>query len=200
MARTACIYWGGSEFRHSGQVAQKELERRGYKVLVTQDLGSESRLSVIRIPPTGCDVSFWFTHGGWDGPMVFDTDATADTDYADQLDPVLTPAEWKQFQGIIARIMKPRGMMGVMACHSAGSNKYESTTGDQADRWVQQVARDMKVYTTGVQGSTASANHKWALDFVKYTLDGGSFPRQPAQAYAPGGLLQRPWTGWKPLN
>ena len=44
--------------------------------------------------------------------------------------------------------------------------------------------------------STASANYKWAVEFVRYSLDGGRYAYQAAHAYAPGGKRDMQWKGW----
>ena len=191
---TACVLYAGFEFAESGRAVERYLKQRGYTVML-QDIGDSATFAMIRKPPGGCDVSVWLSHGGWDGPLIWQQNGGGDAGWG-QIDPVETPREWRKLQQFMSTFMKPDGLVITHACHSAGSNRWESKEGPLGERWAQQLARDMKLYTTGVLGSTASANHKWAVEFVRYSLDGGRYSYQPAHAYRPGGGREQAWRGW----
>ncbi len=190
---TACVLYAGSEFAESGRAVQQYLKGRNYTVTL-QDITDEATFDRINTPPGGCDVSVWLSHGGWDGPLIWE-DPNAGGGWH-QIDPVETPGDWKKLKQFMTKFMKPNGLVVTHACHSAGSNKWESKEGPLGERWAQQLARDMNLYTTGVLGSTASANYKWAVEFVRYSLDGGRYAYQAAHAYAPGGKRDMQWKGW----
>lgn len=186
---TGYVFYAGDEFAQSGREVEAYLKGRRFTVSL-QDIGS----AAIKKSIGCCDVAIFLSHGGWDGPMIWDT--APSTGGFDQIDPVETPGDWAKLKTYMSKFMNSNGLVATMACHSAGSNKWESTDGVWGERWVQQFAKDMDVYTTGVLGSTASANYKWAKEFVRYSLDGGRFAYQPAHAYKPGGVRDTAWRGW----
>jgi hypothetical protein len=181
---TACVLYAGSEFAQSARYVKQHLEAVRFSVTV-QDIGHSISLGDIRVPAGGCDVAMWLSHGGWDGPMIFESS---------QIDPE-QPELWAELKVFMGRYMKKNGILIVHACHSAGSNKWQVADGYSTDRWVHEVARDMDVYTAGVEGSTSSANYMFAVDFLKYSLQ-GTRNRQASRVYRPGGELVRPWPGW----
>lgn len=192
--QTAAVLYAGSEFAESGRAVQQYLKGRKYTVSL-QDITDSASIARINTPPGGCDVSVWLSHGGWDGPLIWEQSGGQGGGWS-QIDPVETPADWKKLKVFMAKFMKPEGLVVTHACHSAGSNKWESKEGPLGERWAQQLARDMCLYTTGVLGSTASANYKWAVEFVRYSLDGGRYAYQAAHAYTPGGTRDMQWGGW----
>ncbi len=183
----ACVLYDGKEFEDSAKAIVAHFKAKGFSAVRTS--ASFSGMNASALPREGCfDVSMWLSHGGWDGPLMFNTTLS-------QVDPVETPGEWNCLKDGLDRHINPGGMLVVHACHSGGSNRYESTLGAKGERWVQQVARDMNIYTAGVEGETASANRQWAIQFLDFALSGRR-NRQPSRAYAPGGIPQKSWRGW----
>lgn len=184
----ASVIYDGDEFKDSANSVVAHLKGRGFAVDST-DASYGQRLDPSRLP-NGCnDVSMWLSHGGWDGPMLFDTPRGS------QVDPSDTPAEWAKLKGGVDRHVNPGGILISHSCHSSGSNRWESTTGSYGERWVEQIARDMQIYTAGVEGQTASANRNWAIQFLQFALDGAG-NRQASRAYEPGGRQATRWRGW----
>lgn len=188
----ACIVLQGREFRQSAGTAEAFLRSRGYAT-AKFDLddngmgtsGAEGR--TLDTLPSGCDISVWYSHGGWDGPMVFGL--------FNQIDPTDYPSDWPALTAAMKRHVREGGLFVAHACHSAGSNRYESTDGRLAERWVQQVAEGSQRYAVGVEGSTAAANHGHALALLRFALDGTRWV-QASRAYAPGGARVLDWRGW----
>ncbi len=188
----ACIVFAGGEFAQSAGRADVYLRGRGFTTTKVdlQDRGiavSGTSGKTLDTLPAGCDVSVWYSHGGWDGPMVFDGFS--------QVDPSDYPQDWPRVAAALQRHIRAGGLFVSHACHSAGSNRYESTDGRLAERWVQQVAQGAQRYAVGVEGSTAAANFNHALALLRFALDGTRWI-QASRAYAPGGSHVTNWRGW----
>lgn len=188
--KTACVLYAGSEFNDSSRAVETYLSGKGYTV-TRRDIGDTLTPAILLTLPRQCEVSVWLSHGGWDGPMVFEGDYGG----FGQIDPSETPVRWELLKTAMASHVKKNGVLISHSCHSAGSNKYESTEAEKSERWVQQVAQDVQIYAVGVEGSTASANRSWAVEFVKFALE-GTRNRQASRAYKPGGTRATSWTGW----
>lgn len=187
----AGILYAGVEFVDSANAARRYLKSKGFTVYTYE------------LPPIGLavedlprllgplDVLIWYSHGGWDGPIIFDD--AGDVDYQVSW---YEREEWKKLTTYFTDQMKPHGLFISHACHSAGSNKYElADTPSLIDRWVEDIATDMNVFTVGVEGSTAAANRTTAVKLLSYALY-GSRPPQASRAYLPGGKLAAKWKGW----
>jgi hypothetical protein len=193
---TACIVLQGREFRQSAGAVEAFLKGRRFTT-TKFDLddsgigvsGAEGR--TFDTLPSGCDVSVWLSHGGWDGPMVL-------SGYQ-QVDPTDNPSHWPALTTALQRHVRANGLFVIHACHSAGSNRWESTSGSLGERWVQQVAEGTQRYAVGVEGSTASANGNHAVALLKFALDGTRW-LQASRAYAPGGARVLDWRGWSGIG
>lgn len=183
MAKQAGILFGRN-FKNSANYAKKFLKKKGFAV-TTQAFNYST---VEKLPKFAhkMNLMVWYSHGGWDGPVVFD-DGTTSALY-DQVSPSET-SEWKKLKGYFGSQMQSRGVFIVHACHSAGSDSWEKRVGkgDSSKIWVRDVAKDMKLYTFGQAGLAGAANLatvKKLLEFAFTSTRRG----YPFKAYAPGGI------------
>ncbi len=189
----ACVKYAGSEFLDSANAVTTYLQGEGYTVTKT-DVGEGAPISEYATP-SGCDILTILAHGGWDGSMAFDEGAFGGFG---QVDPGETPELWKELKTALQTAVRPGGLIVVNSCHSAGSNKWESTEGSLGDRWVHELARDMNRYTVGVEGVTAAANRHHAVKLMKFAIHGTKW-LQASRAYKPGGA-RGPWPGPAPAT
>ncbi|MBK6917390.1 MAG: hypothetical protein IPH07_08330 [Deltaproteobacteria bacterium] len=183
---TALILHAGAEFLDSAQTAKRHLAAKGF----TSTVHSFEYQSVDSLPhmATKVDITAWYSHGGWDGPLFFFSSGQISRGGENA-------GEWATLQAWFRAWVVEGGLFVSHACHSAGSNRYESTDGYAARRWVGDVASDMGVYAVGVEGSTSSADRHHAVALLDFALS-ASRARQAARAYQPGGVLAQPWHGW----
>lgn len=191
---TACILYDGTEFVDSARAAKEYFASKGFTVHMAPFV-SDVSIEDFPTAPGGCDVSLWLSHGGWDGPMIFSEPEEQANSWEGQVDPSTMPAAWLRLKTWLKTHIRPGGMLISHSCHSAGSHRWEPTEGEYGERWVHQVARDMNLFTAGVEGSTSSANRYDAVNFLRFALEGRRW-RQPSRAYRPGGQRAVQWSGW----
>ncbi len=209
--KKAAVVYQGPEFAESAFAVRDYFAQLGFATTASDtgkgDDNTPSRLTPsLTLLPGGCDVTVWLSHGGWDGPSFFQRagDPTATFNRREKQSAPGTP-RWVELQNGLAHHLQPPGFLISHACHSAGSNRFEAwehakvTPGMTEARWTEAVAREMKIYTAGVEGKTPSANRQWAVSFAQYCMEGG-LPRQASRVYRPGGELVSDWPGWLALR
>lgn len=188
MAKKNAFIMYKKDFAASKDYAMKFIKRKGYSVL-SQPFKDRSKLSNLPRPSGLVDLMVWYSHGGWDGPTVFED---LSTDKPSQISPS-EPVEWVQLMTYFKMQMKPKGVFITHSCHAAGSDWkekiWEKKRGLPEEKriWVQDIANHMKIYTIGQAGFAGAAfipSVKRLLDFA-FT---GNSKGYPLHAYAPGGI------------
>jgi hypothetical protein len=179
----ALILYGGNEFADSGRTARAHLTAKGFDSHATDCLATP--WDEIKHPRGAVDIMAWYSHGGWDGPLFLPIPQANRND-----------EDWAKLKEWFSTRIVRNGLFVSHACHSAGSNRYE-TYSDR--RWVQEVAADMLVYAVGVEGMTSSADRYHAVALLDFALS-AQRPKQAARVYQPGGAQVGNWTGWLRLG
>jgi hypothetical protein len=192
MEKRAVILYRGFEFMASANCAQKFLRERGFRTV---------RLNPFREPPTlanlprfpQADFMVWYSHGGWDGPLVFENPASP---VPGQISPD-EAGEWARLVGYFKMQLKPGGVFIAHSCHAAGSDWRERREFPTDSRvWVRSVAKDMNVYAAGQAGMAGAANLTSVRALLEFALTGRNSGGYPFRAYAPGGARITPPSRW----
>ena len=192
METRAVILYRGYEFMASASCARKFLRERGFRTIYLHPFREPSMLGNLpRFPQA--DFMVWYSHGGWDGPLVFQNLASP---VPCQIAPDET-GEWAQLVGYFKMQLKPGGVFIAHSCHAAGSDWRERREFPTDSRvWVRSVARDMNVYAAGQAGMTGAANLTSVRALLDFAFTGRNPGRYPFRAYAPGGARIAPPPGW----
>ena len=163
MTKTAGILYD-SAFAASAATAKAYLKRKKYNILLCNPIPALASIHEIPRAVGQLNLMVWYSHGGWDGPKVFDFKGTVPL----QVSPS-EPKEWAQLKAYFRSQMKPKAAYLAHSCHSAGSDWRENRTMIVPNKgvWVKDVARDMNIYTFGHSGKAAAAN----VSSVKKMLD-----------------------------
>ena len=196
--RRALVLWAGAEFKGSCAAVVRHLERERFSCQST-DVGeawSSTQLWIDEYPNLmqRADLIVVLSHGGWDGPMIFGGTRNG-LSTSPQIGRHYSNLAWPAVCRWFRNMLTSDGLAMIHACHSAGSNRYESTDGGQAHRWVEELSSDARIYTVGVEGVTSSAIGSQSVALLKHALR-GSAPPQAARAYQPGGRQAARWGGW----
>jgi hypothetical protein len=194
--RRALVLYAGSEFKGAHDAAVRYLKGKSF-VCEAYDIGDwmGNQLSIESYPRTmmRVDATVWLSHGGWDGPFGFSGGAIMG---GGQISRTLDAARWPAVCEYFRNMLTADAMAVIHACHSAGSNRYESSEGGLAERWVANLAADVgSIYTCGVEGSTSSAIATQVVALLQHAFEGRS-PPQATRVYDSGGRLVVRWPGW----
>jgi hypothetical protein len=196
--RRALVLYAGSEFKGSSAAVVRHLEGQRFSCQVTDVGGSwdSTQLWIDEYPNLmqRVDVIVVLAHGGWDGPMIFGGTRNG-LSISPQIGRHYSNLAWPAVCRWFRNMLVANGIAVIHACHSAGSNRYESTEGGQAHRWVEELAADARIYTVGVEGLTSSGIGSQSVALLQHALRGSS-PPQAARVYQPGGLRIARWGGW----
>lgn len=180
-------------FRYSAKFAKRYLEKKGFKVF--WDIFAEKMPTLERIPRFNkqVDLLIWYSHGGWDGPLVLGVESTPDHAFNFQISPH-EPEEFVQLMTYFKQELKPQGVFLSHSCHAAGSTPYEYKDLPDNRNWIKAIATHMKIYTFGAAGSVSSGNVHTARGMLDFIFTGTNLRKH--RAYAPGGneiTHKRPW-------
>ncbi len=197
--KRALVLYAGSEFKGPSNAAIRWLEARRF-VCQSQDVGeaySDTQLWIDEYPRTmqRVDATVWLSHGGWDGPMMFGGTRNGLT-ISPQIGRQYSNMAWPAVCGWFRNMLTKDGIAVIHACHSAGSNRYESTEGSMARRWTEELAIDVgTIYTVGVEGTTSSGIASQVVSLLGHAFQGSAAP-QATRVHQPGGARVARWAGW----
>jgi hypothetical protein len=194
--RRAFVFHAGTEFKGSSSAVVRYLQGEKFSCQ-TYDVGDAAApqpwIDAYPNLMMRVDVIVCLSHGGWDGPMVFGG-SRLDLFTSPQIGRYYSSAAWPAVCAWFRNMLTTGGIAVIHACHSAGSNQYESTEANLGRRWVQELAEDARITTVGVEGSTSSAIGSQSVSLLKHALR-GTAPPQATRVYLGGGQRVSRWGG-----
>lgn len=178
------------KFKDSARYAMSYLKSKDLSVL---SLPLKQFQSVDHLPrfPDKVDLMVWYSHGGWDGPYIFEGGNLQDP-LNSQVSPS-EPEEWVQLMTYFKLQLHPGDIFVAHSCHSAGSDwrekKRDKRLGlPEEDRvWVRDIAKHMDIYAFGQAGSAGAAHIPTVKAMLAFIFTGKA-SGYPFKAYAPGGV------------
>jgi hypothetical protein len=191
LAKTAAILYQ-DEFRNSAMCAKQVLRK---KKITAVSKEFKVMPDIKNIPKFGSkvDLMIWYSHGGWDGPMVF-WDFTTEHIFQIGSD---EPKEWAKLKVYFKSQIKPKGLFIAHSCHGAGSDRIERKiqVSKKNKIWVRDVAKDMDIYAFGQEGKAGVRNLPTVKAMLGFAFTGnpGGYP---FRAFAPGGTRITKKANW----
>jgi hypothetical protein len=197
--RRAFVFHAGPEFKGSCDAVVRYLQAEKFSCQ-TFDVGDARKdpqpwIDAYPNLMTRVDVIVCLAHGGWDGPLVFGGAPLQARNLSPQIARGYSNMAWPAVCAWFRNMLTAGGIAVIHACHSAGSNQYETAEYDHADRWVQELSEDARITTVGVEGTTSSGIGSQSVALLKHVLRGTS-PPQATRVYLPGGQRVARWSGW----